>query len=227
MSTMHPLQNLEGKKLNVYTLHLRNVTQLPLSGWKDFALHLQNTQNQLSTHPVIGGIFSVGGRDGVKPWMDVVYSERVTFSVGENCEGSISLRSENLDRKLFRYLGELIPPGGHLMVSYEGEEKIHRDTLRSLHIGIPPAVTPLGILIFLAGFQYIKDWYLSEGGFEGPRKLWGEKAHNETTVQDFYQKTLQQVNTFLKREPRSTPREIEVAAQKRAQEVLRIIRLQG
>ena len=226
MNNIHPLHNLLGSRLNGYTLHLGKITQLSLSGWKSFTLHLQNAHDQLSEKPVIRGIFSVGGKDGVKPWMDVVYSERVTFSVRENFESRVSLRSENLDRRLFNCLGKIIPPGGHIMVSYEEEEKIHSDTVCSLNIGIPPAVTPLGLLIFLAGFQYIKDWYLSEGGFEGPRKLWGEKAQNETIVQTFYQKTMQQIHAFLKRRPSSTHQELEVAAKERAKEILKVVERQ-
>ena len=103
------------------------------------------------------------------------------------------------------------------------EEKIHSDTVCSLNIGIPPVATSLGFLIFLAGFQHIKDWYFSEGGFEGPRKLWGEKAQNETVVQTFYQKTMQQIHTFLKKRPSSTHQALEVAAKERAKEGLKII----
>lgn len=224
MSSFHPLDNLQGKRLNGYMLHLGKVKQLPLSGWREFALYLYNSYGMQSENPVIRGIFSVGGKDGVKPWMDVVYSEMVTFSVRENFENSVSLRSENLDRRLFQYLGEIIPPGGHIMVSYEEGEKIHNDTMHSLNIGIPPVATPLGLLIFLAGFQYVKDWYLSEGGFEGPRKLWGEKSLNETFVHTFYQKTFHQIRTFLEGKPSSTHKELEVAAKERAKEIVEVIK---
>ena len=224
MNSFHLLENLHGKRLNRYTLHLGEIKQLALSGWREFALYLLNSHDMRSENAVIRGIFSVGGKDGVKPWMDVVYSEMITFSVRKNFGNSFSLRSENLDRKLFQYLGENIPPGGHIMVSYEEEEKIHSDTVYSLNIGIPPVATPLGLLIFLAGFQYVKDWYLSEGGFEGPRKLWGEKALNDTFAQTFYKKTFHQIITFLERKPNSTHEELEVAAKERAKEIVEAIK---
>jgi len=224
MNSFHLLENLQGKRLNGYTLHLDKFRQLPLSGWREFALYLYNSHDMQSEYPVIRGIYSVGGKDGVKPWMDVVYSEIATFSVSEKFKNNIFLHSENLDRKLFQYLGEIIPPGGHIMVSYEEEEKIHSDTMHSLNIGIPPVATPLGLLIFLAGFQYVKDWYLSEGGFEGPRKLWGEKSLNETVAQTFYQKTFHQISTFLERKPSSTHQELEVAAKERAKEIVEVIK---
>ena len=154
MNNSHPLQSLQGNRLNGYTLNLGEVRQLNLSGWKGFNLHLLNEQDQLSEKPVIRGIFSVGGKDGVKPWMDVMYSEMVTFLVKGDLGDRVSLRSENLNRRLFNCLGKIIPPGGHIMVSYEEEEeKIHSDTVYSLNIGIPPVATPLGLLLFLAGFQ--------------------------------------------------------------------------
>jgi hypothetical protein len=112
----------------------------------------------LSKIPVLSGIYSIGRKDGIKPWMDISYFETVTFEDRGEVQKSISLSAENLDKKLFYYLGELIPPGGHLMVSYEDDQNIHIETLQSLQIGIPPAATPLGFLIFQAGLQYIKDW---------------------------------------------------------------------
>jgi hypothetical protein len=48
----------------------------------------------------------------------------------------------------------------------------------------------------MAGFQCLKDWYLAEGEFESPRKLWGEKALNETIAQSFYEKLLSKSKCF-------------------------------
>lgn len=219
-----PLKNLHDKRIDSYTLHLGEVKQLLLTGWKGFKLYLKNSHSILSTSPVIKGIYSVGGKDGVKPWMDLEYYEELKFFQKEELKDSFSLSSKSLDRKLFKYLGDRIPLGGHLMVSYEGEQKIHTETIRSLNIGIPPVATPLGLLIFLGGFQYIKDWYLAEGGHEGPRKLWGEKAPDEFWAQTFYQRTAQQIVQFLERKPNPAYIELEEQAKKRSKEVLEIIK---
>jgi hypothetical protein len=77
--------------------------------------------------------------------------------------------------ELFQSLAQLIPPGGHLMVSYEGADPLQRETDQALSAGVPPVLTPLGFFLFLSGFRLVKNWYLAEGGHEGPRKLWGEK----------------------------------------------------
>jgi hypothetical protein len=177
----------------------------------------------LSENPVVKGIYSVGGKDGIKPWMDLEYSEDLIFSGSKDATNTLTLSSSDLDKKLFKYLGDAIPPGGHLMVSYEGDQKIHGDTIKSLSIGIPPSATPLGYLIFLAGFQYVKDWYLAEGGFEGPRKLWGEKAPDQVWLQDYNEKTAQQIGKFLKEKAILTHKELGESARQRAKDIIEII----
>ncbi len=116
----------------------------------------------------------------MKPWMDLEYYEELEFLNEKETKDSLILSSNGLDRKLFKYLGNIIPLGGHQMVSYEGKQIIHSNTRKSLSIGIPLAVTPLVFLIIQGSFQLIKDWYLSEGGYEGPRELWGEKVLDDT-----------------------------------------------
>jgi hypothetical protein len=161
------LKNLNGKELNGYSLHLGEVKQLRLSGWKGFKLSLRDLDGIVSEPPLVEGIYSAGAKDGVKPWMDLIYFEEVKFLKEQKIKESLNLSVRGFDKRLFRHLGDIVPPGGHLMVSYEEEQRIHLDTIKSLHIGIPPVLTPLGLLIFLGGFEYIKDWYLAEGGHEG------------------------------------------------------------
>jgi hypothetical protein len=220
------LKNLNGKKLDGYTLHLGEVKQLRLSGWKGFTLYLQDSQGVFTKSPVIRGIFSIGGKDGVKPWMDLQYWEQLECAASAGGSRCILLSSHGLDRRLFHYLGDSIPGGGHLMISYEDDQKIHNDTLRSLNLGIPPAATSLGFLLFLAGFQHIKNWYLSEGGYEGPRKLWGEKAINEPFARAYLEATGLQIHTFLEANISSDYpeyEELKEAARKRSKVILGII----
>lgn len=218
-----PLKNLHGRSFDNYTLHIDETKQLRFSGWKGFKLYLKDTQGILTTAPVVEGIYSKGGKDGIKPWMDLEYCEELEFFRKHQKKESFSLSFKDLDKKLFKCLGDLIPPGGHIMISYEGNQKIHLVTLRSLSIGIPPVVTPLGLLIFMGGFQLIKDWYLAEGGHEGPRKLWGEKAPDETWAQIFYQKTAQQILRYLERSPNPAYKKLEESARQSSKEILGII----
>jgi hypothetical protein len=218
------LKNLDNKKLNGYTLHLGEIKQLRLSGWKGFRLYIRDSHDALSRFPVIKGIYSAGGKDGVKPWMDLEYYEELQFLEEGEAKNSLILSSQGWDRKLFIYLGNIIPPGGHIMVSYEGEQLIHINTIKSLSMGIPPPATALGFLIFQGGFQFIKDWYLSEGGHEGPRKLWGEKAPDEAWAKTFYKNTAQQISQFLEIKQNLAHEELIEPAVQRSKGILEIMR---
>ncbi|NIM91612.1 MAG: DUF1122 domain-containing protein [Candidatus Aminicenantes bacterium] len=204
-------------------MHLEEIKQLRLSGWKGFKLYLQDSKGSRSELPVIKGIYSVGGKDGVKAWMDLEYREELKFSKERKPSPSFSLSSSHIDQELFSHLGKVIPSGGHLMISYEGEQKIHTSTLKSLSSGIPAVLTPLGTLIFRAGFHYIKDWYLAEGGHEGPRKIWGEKAPDARWEKIFLERTAQQIRPFLDKKSSSSLKELEKLARKRAQEILKVV----
>lgn len=220
----HPLSRLDGKKINSLTLHLGEMKQLRLSGWKGFKLYLESFQGILSPDPVIKGIYSSGGKDGVLPWMDLDFRDEIQLHGPHGAREKYSLSLSESGILLFSHLGDLIPPGGHLMVSYEGEQKIHAETRQSLSLGIPPAATPLGYLLFIGGFQHIKDWYLAEGGFEGPRKLWGEKAPDKAWEQDYLQRTAEQVDSFLKQTFSSSQEGLIESARERATEIKEVIR---
>lgn len=219
----YPLNRLHDKSVNDFRLHLGEVKQLRLSGWKGFKLYLRDPQNILSSSPVIKGIYSSGGKDGVQPWMDLDYRDDVRFQDTKNEQKKYSLGTSESGFKLFSLLGDLIPPGGHLMVSYEGNQKIHADTEKSLSLGLPPAVTPLGYLLYQGGFQYIKDWYLAEGGFEGPRKLWGEKAPDDTWRLNYLERTTLQIDKFLQKKFSPSYGYLVEPARKRAKEIVEII----
>lgn len=224
MEDHRDLKALYNKRLDGFKIVLREVKTLRLSGWKGFKLHLEKAQGLLSQDPVIKGIYSRGGKDGVKPWLDLDYSEELDFVGKADKEERIILSQKSLDHRLFDILSDIIPPGGHLMVSYEGDQKIHFDTRKSLSLQVPPAITPLGYLIFKAGFQLVKDWYLAEGGFEGPRKLWGEKAPDKKWEKAFLEKTEQHISQFLEKKSRLAPEKLVNVAIQRAEEIIRIIR---
>lgn len=212
---------LDGRKLGGFTLLLGEVRRLRRTGWTGFTLLLRGPGGREPGVPVIEGIHSAGGKDGIRAWMDLIYRSDAFSAASGGAARRDPMGSGRPDRRLFACLGEAIPPGGHLMLSYEEEFPPHRATLRSLAIGIPPALTPLGLLMVSAGFQFIKDWYLPEGGFEGPRKLWGEKAPDARWGRVLLERTAAQVTAFLAREPDPAHRALEEPARKRASQVLR------
>ena len=189
----------EGRNLGEFVLFSGEVRALQRSGWSWFSLLLADRTGTAGELPVVQGIYSRGGKDGVRPWMDIEYADEIPLPQGNGPARIVSLSGSGLDRRLFRFLGEAIPPGGHVMVSYEGEQSIHQETMRSLSLGIPPVATTLGALLFFGGFSLVKDWYLAEGGMEGPRKVWGEKAPNPEWERIFRERTRGQLSEFSSR----------------------------
>ncbi len=99
---------------------------------------------------------------GVPPWI----------------EAGVVRDDESLLVELVRALGDLLPPGGRLMVVYGDDE-----TERGLKRGFPPAVTPVGFALLAAGCTWLKDWYYPEGWSEGELKLQGNKPVSEEARQ--------------------------------------------
>lgn len=189
----HPLQALEGESVGPCTIRLGLLTQLASSGWRRFSLYLEDKDKRRCTEPVIDGVYSVGGK-GIAPWMDISYLSRLAFK-GE-AENTLDLTNSGLDRPLFTRLSNLIPANGHIMVEYES--LCHKMTHDLLRMRVPPAATPLGALLFDAGFQGgFKDWYIAEGGFEGPQKLQANKPLNEEHARRKAEELANELKSFL------------------------------
>jgi hypothetical protein len=87
------------------------------------------------------------------------------------------------------------------MISYEGEDTLHGDTMEELYRKVPPVATRLGSMMFHSGFHYVKDWYLAEGGHEGPRKLWGEKGKTPSQDRLYVKRSMKELKLFLDTHP--------------------------
>lgn len=123
-----------------------------------------------TTEPVISGLINRGPYPGYN-WVEVTAStDQVLLESGEAVQVP-----EGIQLRIVEALAGLVPPGGHLMMEYDSP---HRDmTARALAATVPPVATPLGAMMFAAGCGIaFTDWYISEGGREGPRKLQGFKA---------------------------------------------------
>ncbi|HZD55056.1 MAG TPA: DUF1122 family protein [Candidatus Aquicultoraceae bacterium] len=217
----HPIEDADRLVLDGYILVLADLKPLRKSGWRGFTFLLEDGAGRRGDCPAVRGIHSVGGKDGVRGWMDIEYWEELPFGADGAGPVRVSLADTGMDRKLFGALGAAIPPGGHLMVSYEGDQRVHGETLAGLSAGIPPVATPLGYLLFLSGFPYVKDWYLAEGGMEGPRKLWGEKTPDAEWERILLERTRSQVLPFLGQKRTGGIPELAEAALPRARDVAR------
>jgi hypothetical protein len=124
------------------------------------------------------------------------------------------------EQSLVRLLAQVIPPGGHLMVEYESEQR--KKTERALVLGVPPVLTPLGWQLYQAGCGVAqRDWHFPEGGREGPRKLQGFRAMDEEDARQKREAMLAEVQRFLERTAKQGQIGPEVArARERARRVL-------
>jgi hypothetical protein len=192
----------------------------PRVGWFHLTVALADANGTASKTPIMTGIVSGGGR-GVRPWFECRFYPVVTMPDGT----TLDARARGLEAALIDRLGELVPGGGHLMVEYEspGQSMTHAELL----LRVPPAATHLGALMFHAGFRgAFKDWYISEGGHEGPRKLQANKSHNAAAARIAMRTHVAELTAFIKQAlPKGrADAEIVARAQTRARTILKEIR---
>ncbi len=172
----HPLGRLQDRSLGGCRL-LGLLGPKNSVGARYFQLFLTDDRGRLSDDFVALGLHNAGPYPGYN-WIDLIRYQGAPAFEGD----VIELADKGRARRLFRSLSELVPPGGHLMVEYESPGQ--RESVRLLALGYPPATTPLGRLLFQAGCRSFRDWYISEGGREGPRKLQGFKPLNQTNAEE-------------------------------------------
>lgn len=210
---------IDGAKLEGEGTFILAVTDLrpvrPRAGWYHLAVALTDAKREPSRTPLMTGLVSGGGRL-VMPWF-----EGRLFPTVEMADGTtIDARAQGLEAAFVDLLGKLVPPGGHLMIEYEspGQHETHAELL----LRVPPVASYLGSLMFHAGFRGdFKDWYISEGGHEGPRKLQANKSPTAAAARAAMRNHLRDLTAFVKRPLPDRPED--AAAIKRAQERARAL----
>ncbi len=105
---------------------------------------------------------------------------------------------EAVDVQIVRAVAALVPPGGHLMIEYDSPARRH--TAQALAARVPPVATPLGAKMFAAGCGVaFRDWYIPEGGREGPRKLQGFRALDAEHERRRGEEMLRELDAFMPR----------------------------
>jgi hypothetical protein len=209
------LQERGGRAFTLALGELRPVG--PRTGWFRFALVLGDVHRQPLSSPLMTGIVSGGGR-GVMPWFEGRIFPTVEFAGGEQFDA----RAAGLEAQLIELIGALVPPGGHLMIEYESPAQ--SETHRELLLRVPPAATYLGALMFRSGFRgAFKDWYISEGGHEGPRKLQANKSPDASAARDAMRLNLEELWQFIRRRPPENAEDGAVVrrAQERARQLVK------
>lgn len=185
----HPLASLHGKQIGSIRLFVllgpkNNV------GSRYFQLFAVDGRGQLSQDHLALGLFNSGPYPGFN-WVELTQYEPVVSFDGRKSD----IRNGDHDLTLFEMLSALVPAGGHLMVEYDSP--FHEATARMLTLGYPPVTTPMGCRLFQAGVRSFRDWYIPEGGREGPRKLQGFKPLNEEISREKTAALLVEVKTVL------------------------------
>lgn len=194
-------RKIDGHRLGIFYLKVTGLRPVrPRAGWLYVDIDLAGPQGAVSTSHFVTAIVSGGGR-GVKQWVECRIFPQVEFSaeyqVRNNEGGIIDARNLGLEAGFIGLLGRLIPAGGHLMIDYDsGGQDL---TLAELVARVPPAACYLGELMFRAGFRgQFKDWYFSEGGHEGPRKLQANKSPNAAAARTAMVEHLEILNHFVR-----------------------------
>ena len=186
----HALSRLEGRP---FTDGRLRVLPGPTSrfGALYFSLYLER-DSSVSREPLLVGLHHSGLYPSYN-WIEVAQSN--DDQTLEDGASQAVLKPTDL-RRLMASLGELIPPGGHLMLEYESPR--WAATARALNRGAPPAATELGELLRAAGCDAsIRNWDISEGGHDGPRKLQGFKPLDDGRALAARQSRDRELSAFL------------------------------
>jgi hypothetical protein len=212
---------IAGNDAHAYRLSLAELKAVrPRAGWFHLIVAVGRERGTASRSPLAMGIVSGGGRL-VMPWFEL----RIYPTVELADASTLDTRGLGLEAGLINLIGELIPPGGHLMVEYEspGQSATHAELL----LRVPPAASYLGFLMYQAGFRgEFKDWYIAEGGHEGPRKLQANKSPTAIAARRAREVHRAELAAFLKRPIPSDPSDgaIIAGAQERARTLLKKLR---
>ncbi len=209
---------LKGIDKRAYRLVVADLKPVSMrAGWLYLAIMIADQAGKVSRSPLAMGIVSGGGRL-VMPWFELRVYPSVVMADGSQLDA----RALGLEAGLIDRIGELIPPGGHLMIEYEspGQSETHAELL----LRVPPTASHLGSLMYHAGFRgAFKDWYISEGGHEGPRKLQANKSPTPKAVGDARRAHREELSVFIGRELPRDPKDAAIIekAQERARVILR------
>lgn len=175
---------------------LRNHRTIKDRPWRAFEVRAVNRDAHEASRPTLEVVFISVTAEGAFPWIECTYDDELVVA------GRATLLSENgIAESLFVELGRHLPPGGHFMITYEGTQGVHRETISGLKADIPPFVTPLGFLLFKAGCLTCHDWYWPEGWMEGARKLRGQKPPDETYRRRWSKDQRRELREFIRTAP--------------------------
>ena len=189
---------------------------LPPSKWFSgrtyFSISFEDAHGRVSEKPVIDkALYSVGGK-GVLPWIEIgYYRPEVILKKGNGkLPETTDIAFTHEEWKLFKLVGDIIPAGGHMMMPYDLDDNVLATmTFAALARNVPMVATPIGFLLFRIGFTIpFRDWYIAEGGHEGPRKLQFEKPLNAEREKVWHERIINQLTVFIEKFPETNDIEL-------------------
>jgi hypothetical protein len=192
----HPLGQLLGAALGEYRMFVL-VGPKNNVGSHYFQLFVADGGGELSEEPLALGLHNSGGFPAFN-WIELTHYREVLRVGGE----MITLGADGLDGSFFELLAQFVPPGGHMMVEYDSPT--HRATERILTLNYPQVCSPIGYLMFRIGCRSYRDWYISEGGREGPRKLQGFMPLNDEIKREKEAKMREELSSLIDRQAGAT-----------------------
>ncbi len=207
------LSELKRKKLNNYLIKISNISPGRFKEEINFDISLNNINKQTSIEPVIKAKYFSGRGKFYRPWLEVYYNNNIKF----NKFSMLDLSNSKIEKKIFKYLSNLLPSGSHIMIVYRN----HNETKDGLAKSIPPPATPIGYLLWSAGCTWFKDWYFSEGLLEGDLKLQGNKPLNIKNRKRNLIQIRNELNTFIN--SISSKESIYIKAKERGKNILKNI----
>jgi len=131
------------------------------------------------------------GNDHIDPWIEV--------------RAHMELRPGDEDhRSFFEALASCLEPGSHIMVPYMEHDR----TAEQLNVDVPVPATPLGFLLWNAGFHWFKDWYIAEGFREGGQKIQANLPVDEETRREHEQQHERDLEEFIASNPDRRARDL-------------------
>ena len=187
----HPLAAIHGAEVGVGVRLAIEIGPQSKVGSDYFRAYLVSERLGRTAAPFLWGLINRGPVPGFN-WVEVTQStNRIALEDGDEVQ-----IPEGIDIEIVRVLGTLVPVGGHLMIEYDSPHRAI--TARALMANVPPVATPLGAMMFAAGCGVaFKDWYISEGGREGARKLQGFRAIDAEHQERRERETLEALEAFM------------------------------
>ena len=211
----HPLGQLHGAALGEWRL-LALLGPKNNVGSRYFQLWVADGDGRLCDDLLALGLHNTGPFPAFN-WIEMTQYREV-LRIGSE---TLDLPTTRLDGALFALLAQFVPPGGHIMVEYDSPT--HRATERMLTLGFPPVCSPIGYLMFGIGCRSYRDWYIAEGGREGPRKLQGFMPLNEEIKGEKTSLLRGQLEQFLSRSRAQDHGQWGVLARRNAQAVVQAL----